>query len=105
VNAQLILKAFTIFFIATTVISLSVFLLQIFEPLTPFFDLLFEEVSAFSNVGFSMGITPNLTDASKSILMVSMFIGRVGVLSFVYALSVKKEETSFTYPDTHIMIG
>jgi len=105
VNQQLILKSFTIFIIASFVIFFSVFFLQLFEPITPFFDLLFEEVSAFSNVGYTTGITTNLTEGSKITLMLSMFIGRVGVLSFVYALSVKKEETTFTYPDTHIMVG
>jgi trk system potassium uptake protein TrkH len=105
VSQVLILKAFTIYIIASLVIVFSVFVLQIFEPLTPFFNILFEEVSAFSNVGFSLGITTSLCTASKVTLMLSMFIGRVGILSIAYALSVTKEETHFTYPDTHIMIG
>jgi trk system potassium uptake protein TrkH len=105
INQQLILKAFTIYIIASLVIFFSVLMLQYFEPGTAFFQLLFEEVSAFSNVGFTLGITPHLTTASKVTLMISMFIGRVGILSVAYALSVKKDETNFTYPDTHIMIG
>ncbi len=105
INQHLILKAFTIYVIASLVVFLSVFILQIWEPLTPTFELLFEEISAFSNVGFSMGITRSLCDASKITLMISMFIGRVGILTVAYALSVTKEEANFTYPDTHIMIG
>ena len=91
--------------IASLVIFVSVLVLQMQEPLIPFFDLLFEEVSAFSNVGYSLGITTSLSNPSKVTLMISMFIGRVGILSIAYALSVKKDEANFTYPDTHIMIG
>lgn len=105
ISQPLILKAFSIYFIASLVIFLSVLLLQLLEPMTPFFSLLFEEVSAFSNVGFSMGITASLTIASKITLMLNMFIGRVGILSIAYALSVKRDEVNITYPDTHLMIG
>ncbi len=105
VNQQLILKAFTIYIIASLVIFMSVFLLQLFEPMIPFFDLLFEEVSAFSNVGYSLGITSGLNEGSKITLMLTMFIGRVGILSIAYALSVNKDEANYTYPDTHLMIG
>lgn len=105
ISQPLILKAFSIYIIASLVIFLSVLLLQILEPMTPFFSLLFEEVSAFSNVGFSLGITASLTVASKITLMLNMFIGRVGILSIAYALSVKRDEVNITYPDTHLMIG
>jgi trk system potassium uptake protein TrkH len=105
ISQHVVLKALTIYIVASVVIFISVIILQAVEPDTPFLNLLFENVSAFSNVGYSTGITRGLAEASKIVLMVNMFIGRVGILSIAYALSAKRDETTFNYPDTHIMIG
>jgi trk system potassium uptake protein TrkH len=105
ISQHVLLKALTIYIVASVVIFISVVVLQVAEPDTPFLDLLFEDVSAFSNVGYTTGITPTLTEASKIVLMLNMFAGRVGILSIAYALSARKDETNYRYPDTHIMIG
>ena len=68
-------------------------------------QLVFEEVSAFSTVGLSMGITHEFSTAGKLILIVSMFIGRLGTLMLLMALSKKVLSTRYKYPDAHIMIG
>jgi trk system potassium uptake protein TrkH len=51
--------------------------------------LIFEAVSAFGTVGLSMGTTENLGTAGKWIIIVLMFLGRVGPLAFFAALSLK----------------
>jgi Trk-type K+ transport system membrane component len=68
-------------------------------------DLIFEEVSAFSTCGFSTGITPMVSDPGKIILSLSMFIGRLGTLSIIFAFSRKIISTNYAYPEEHIMVG
>lgn len=52
----------------------------------PFHQCLFEAVSAFGTVGVSMGLTPTLAAASRVILIVMMYMGRVGVLTLGVAV-------------------
>lgn len=68
-------------------------------------DVLFEAVSAVGTVGLSMGITAQLTVLSRIILIVLMFAGRVGALSFVLALSGKPIVAHLERPTGKIMIG
>jgi len=68
-------------------------------------DLIFEEVSAFGTVGLSTGITPLLSPFGKVIVMVSMFVGRVGTLTVAYALGGKLTQTHIKYPEGHTMVG
>lgn len=70
-----------------------------------FIDLLFEEVSAFSTCGLSTGVTGMLSDPGKTILIFSMFIGRLGTLSIIFAFSRKILTTSYSYPEEHLMVG
>jgi len=68
-------------------------------------DLVFEEVSAFSTCGLSTGITGMLSAPGKVILIVSMFIGRLGTLSIIFAFTRKIISTNYSYPEEHIMVG
>ncbi len=69
-----------------------------------FLELLFEVVSAFGTVGLSMGATPLLTTAGKLIIVMVMFLGRVGPLAVAMALSHKKS-AYYHYAEEGIMIG
>ncbi|MGI6321352.1 MAG: potassium transporter TrkG [Bacteroidales bacterium] len=86
---SLINRATTIFIFAVAIIFISIFALSISDPNIEFSHLLFEAVSAFSTVGFSTGLTPELSLAGKVIIMLNMFIGRVGPLTLGFALSKK----------------
>ena len=68
-------------------------------------DLIFEEVSAFTTTGLSTGITPFLSVAGKVILTISMFIGRVGMLTIAYAVGKEAISKNYKYPKGHTMIG
>ncbi|MEX2597414.1 MAG: potassium transporter TrkG [Salibacteraceae bacterium] len=68
-------------------------------------DLIFEEVSAFSTCGLSTGITSMLSESGKYILIFSMFIGRLGTLSIIFAFSRKILSRNYTLPEEHIMVG
>lgn len=70
-----------------------------------FVALMFEAVSAFGTVGLSTGITASLGPAAKVILMVLMFVGRVGPLTLVLAVGVRKESGRFRYAEENVMVG
>jgi Trk-type K+ transport system membrane component len=67
--------------------------------------LAFEEVSALSTVGLSMGITPSLGVTAKTILVISMFIGRIGSLTIILALIRRAASVQYTYSHTNVLIG
>jgi trk system potassium uptake protein TrkH len=56
---------------------------------TPFVQTVFEAISAFGTVGASTGITPSLPDPARIILVLAMFIGRLGPLTLVLALAAR----------------
>lgn len=97
-------KAFLIFGFGLAVISVGIFLLTITESL-PFLALLFETVSAFATVGLSTGITAALSPAGKIVIIILMFIGRVGPLTFLTAAGKKQKNDDIEYPYGNIAIG
>ncbi|MCD4651704.1 MAG: TrkH family potassium uptake protein [Candidatus Cloacimonetes bacterium] len=70
-----------------------------------FQQIVFEAMSAFATVGLSMGITSGLTSAGKVIITILMFIGRVGPLTFVYALSESRILSRVSYMEENVSIG
>lgn len=99
-----LMKAVTIILLAIVMIATSILVLTIVEP----FDLtkiLFEVTSAFGTVGLSLGITSDLTIFSKIILMLLMFIGRVGIISFLLMFTSNKRNGKYHYPKERIIIG
>ena len=74
------------------------------EPM-PFDDVLFEVVSAVGTVGLTKGITPFLTVASKIILMMLMYSGRVGMLSLVMVFATKNVNVPLERPTEKIIVG
>lgn len=70
-----------------------------------FLRLLFEVTSAFGTVGLSTGITPILSSFGKAIIMLTMFVGRIGPLTLALALAAKEETAFYKYPDEKVMVG
>ena len=70
-------------------------------------NIMFETVSAFATVGLTQALTPNLLPASQIVLMVTMFAGRVGMMSLMLALTKQfaKNKGDIHYPEEKIMIG
>lgn len=79
--------------------------LLILEPDIPSSDLLFETVSAFSTVGSSMGITQLLCNQSKFMLILLMFIGRVGFITVLMSFISKVEQVRYRLPKEDIIIN
>ena len=99
-------KAIAILFISLIYTVICVFLLILVERNKNLLDLAFEVYSAFGTVGLSRDLTPSLADISKFILIVTMFVGRVGPLTIALALSKSNlKKGHYTYPQENILIG
>ena len=98
-------RAYSLLLFAIVVIMLSAFMLTITEPDMPFIGLLFEEVSAFGTVGLSTGITPDLSNAGKYIIIATMFIGRIGPLTLALALIKRRASAKYRYSNANVLIG
>lgn len=99
-----IFKAFTVLFLAVTLCFIAIVVLSITEGFT-LTEIIFEVCSAFGTVGFSLGITPQLSVIGKIVIMIIMFIGRVGLLSFLFMLGGTNKEVPVNYPKERVIIG
>lgn len=75
------------------------------EALTRFFHLSFEVVSAFGTVGLSAGITPTLEPLSRILIILAMFLGRLGPLSFILVFTQTKKPALRRLPSEPLMLG
>ena len=71
----------------------------------PFRDVLFETTSAFATVGLSTGITPRIGDSGQIVLVVLMFLGRLGPITLVSALALRERNRRYRYPEGAPLIG
>jgi trk system potassium uptake protein TrkH len=101
---DVISKAFVLVFLAATLVCFSTFLLCILEPQYTFMQILFEVVSGFGTVGLSTGITPDLKPASEFVIIITMYIGRVGPLTIASLWSFKPK-TNVRYSEETLTIG
>jgi len=97
-------KAFVITLLAASVVFVNTFFLCIFEPQFTFMQIIFEVVSAFGTVGLSTGITPDLSVASKTVIIITMFIGRLGPLTMA-SIWYFKPLSSASYSEESIAVG
>jgi len=106
-------RALLIFILGFVVLSTAMVLLMLSEAhdlegshgREHFLDLLFEAVSAFGTVGLSTGWTPRLSEGGRIIIILLMFLGRVGPLTVAVAMGGRKKKPSATYPEGRVMIG
>ena len=77
----------------------------VFIEKTNLFSIAFETISAFSNTGYSLGITSDLALASRLLIAFTMFWGRLGPLTLVVALTQPRRQTLIHYPEERIIIG
>lgn len=98
-------NAMIILVFSVTLVVLSVFFLSITEAGHSLEKIIFEEVSAFGTVGLSAGLTGELSLPGKLIIILNMFIGRVGPLTLALALGRQKEKVEVEYPEEPVMVG
>lgn len=99
-------RAFAVMVLATLICFIGLILILSFENgKYGLLEIFFEVMSAFGTCGLSLGITADLSNLSKVVIMILMFIGRVGLISFIIMLGGKAEPEKFRYPKERIMIG
>lgn len=96
-NAALILYLLIVF--------VSIFIMTVVEPQASVMALVFECVSALSTVGSSLDLTPSLGNAGKMIIIVLMFVGRVGAFTLVSGLIRQEKKKNYKYPSDNIIIN
>ena len=100
-----VFRSFVVIILAFFMVFLATILLLITEKHATATQILFEITSAFGTCGMSLGITMNLTFIGKVIIMVLMFVGRVGLISFLYSLGGKHKKLPYQYPTERVIIG
>ena len=103
VPQHLLSKALAIIVIYLIILMSSVLLLLVFDH-GSFMDSCYECVSALATVGLTKGLTPNLTIAGKIIIIITMYIGRVGPISMAISFSQKNKKKMIMYPEQDLIL-
>jgi len=102
---SLVIKAIAVVFGSMTTVAIATTLMALSDPDVKFIQIFFEAVSAFATVGLSTGITASLSTFSQVILILTMYIGRVGVLLMMSALLGDPKPTRINYPEENLLVG
>ncbi|MBR2023176.1 MAG: Trk family potassium uptake protein [Clostridia bacterium] len=108
IDQALIRQALAIFVSCLAIVviaTMAVCAIEVSNPSATFQAVLFETVSAMATVGLSLSLTPTLSTASKLILILLMYIGRVGVITIGLAFAEKTQTTEIKRPIENILIG
>lgn len=104
IPADLVSKAFMILLFGVSAVIFGTFLLSVTEK-APLENIMFEVVSAFGTVGLSTGLTSELSGPGRFVIIILMFIGRLGPLTVLAAASTGSKRLNVTYPQAEISIG
>jgi trk system potassium uptake protein TrkH len=105
VPLSLILKAIGVLVGSVIAVVIATTLISITDPKFEFIQILFEVVSAFATVGLSTGITASLSAVAKLIIILTMYVGRVGVLLLMGALLGDPRPSRIHYPEENVLVG
>jgi len=103
IPAHLLERSLAIVFISLSAVFIGILTLTYTEN-APFEWIIFEAFSAFGTVGLSMGLTAELSNAGKIIIMALMFIGRVGPITLAFALA-RPHKGQVSHPKGDIFTG
>ena len=90
-----------VFFVALTAVAMALFITEEGN----FIDIFYEAASAMATVGLTRGFTGSLTTAGKWIIILSMYMGRLGPITMALAFNAKKYEGKKTYAEGKVIIG
>ncbi|BBA17007.1 TrkH family potassium uptake protein [Blattabacterium cuenoti] len=108
IPSELIRLSFSIIMLSIMVIYISVLIIIFLDPKKDILSIIFEVFSAFSTAGLSLGITSNLSNGSKLILIFIMLLGRIGVLNVMIGLLRRNKIGShhyYRFPKGNILIN
>lgn len=102
VSGDSIRRAFAVIFMSLLFIGFSVFLVTLYDSRFGLIRISFEVFSAFSTVGLSLGITPQLAPFSKAVITLTMFVGRIGTVTLMVAFIRQTQKLYYRYPQEDI---
>ena len=107
INQYTVNKALSISVLSALLVIITTTVIVSIQTDLSVMDILFETTSAFGTVGLTLGTTPLLNNISKGLIILTMFLGRVGPLSFAVALILKskKRSSDLVYPEAKILVG
>ncbi|AEU09571.1 TrkH family potassium uptake protein [Blattabacterium sp. (Cryptocercus punctulatus) str. Cpu] len=108
ISSKSVRLAFAIIILSLIIIYISIFIILFLDPKKDILSISFEAFSAFSTVGLSLGITPNLSNGSKLVLITLMLLGRIGVFNIMIGLLKRNRINSsyyYQYPQGNILIN
>lgn len=105
VGSAVVRQALSIVLIAIGLIGMVTQVIDWIEPTIDFRFILFETISAFATVGLSAGITAQLSTPSLLLLILLMFVGRVGTITFATALALAPRSVHYRYPQEQPIVG
>lgn len=97
-------RANTIIFLSLIWIGFSTILLIMLEPQASVTQALFEVISAVGTVGLSMDLTPTLSDTGKLLISLTMFVGRVGLITLLTGIIKQQTGQNYTYADDTVIL-
>lgn len=103
ISAEVVEKSFILVFVSLLLIFLSTIIITSVEEI-PLHKILFEAFSAFGTVGLSTGITSQLGDLSKLIIMILMYVGRLGTLTLI-SMITWTHKSKVNYLEESVAIG
>lgn len=104
IDTEDIVRSFIVITTAIMLCSIAIILLACYEPFS-LIAIVFEVCSAFGTTGLSMGITPDLSVFGKSVIIFMMFVGRIGIFSFLFLMRGKNTKDLYHYPKEKMIIG
>lgn len=112
-SRETVSRALSLFVFSMVIIAMAIFILSISEigsishadSRGMFLEIAFEVVSAYGTAGISTGLTPQLSDFGKYVIIVLMFLGRLGPLLFIGAFHTFQRRESFSRPESNLLIG
>lgn len=97
-------RSYVVIFLSFLIMGIGVFLVSIFDPEVPLQMVAFECFSAYGTVGLSLNLTPQLSDASKWVIIVLMYLGRVGLFTILFGLFSKDRSVDYKYPKESVQV-
>jgi trk system potassium uptake protein len=104
-EVAVILKAISVFFLASVIVGVAVMVLGITDGKYPLSVLVFEAISAFATVGLSMNLTASLSEPGRVVIIGLMYLGRVGLLTLSSALWQQRGSQRLRYPSEDVTLG
>ncbi|MBD2137638.1 ATPase [Anabaena sp. FACHB-1237] len=105
IAVSLVFKAIGVVFGSLITVIIATIFISLTDSKFEFIQILFEVVSAFGTVGLSTGITGNLSTVAKLIIILTMYIGRVGVLLLMSAILGDPRPSRISYPEENLLVG